>query len=108
MNKRLEKIFSPEKLREKWRKKPASETNKIQSTDFKKKADIQDEFTRISHLILDKYNGDKREILKILLNDIKKGLDEVAATGNENSQSTASGFAVIEQINQLEDLIEAF
>jgi hypothetical protein len=108
MNERLEKLFSPEKLREKWKTKPASKAAKSQTSGLKKISDVKDVFNRVSSLILNKYEDDKRNVLKILLDNIEKDLDEFVATCRENNQSAEAGFAVLEQIHQLEDLIEAF
>ena len=108
MNERLKKLFSPEKLREKWKTKPVPKASKSQNNGLNKISDVRDEFNQISHLILNQYSGNKRKILKILLDDIKKELDKFITISSDNNQSAGVAFAVIEQINQLEDLIEAF
>jgi signal-transduction protein with cAMP-binding, CBS, and nucleotidyltransferase domain len=108
MNERLEKLFLPEKLRKKWEKSAVPTAGQSQNSGMTKISDILDVFNRTSLLILNEYKDDKLEILKILLENIKKELDEFVIPGSDNHQSAATGLAVIEQIHQLEDLIEAF
>ena len=108
MNNRLDNLFSPEKLRKRWEKKPESEAQS--EAEWKEKMEnrpVRDEFTRISKEILASCRGEKRQqVMAQLLRNIQTDLDRLdaeKATGQETDV-----FSVIDRIQQLEDLLAAY
>lgn len=108
MNERVETLFSPERLRKKWEDRVPHRTVEIKKVKLKTSNDIELVFKKIHHDILKKYHGEKKEVLEIMLAEIKKNMDGFAAGDRNDKKHAEQGFAVIDQIHQLEDLLDAF
>ena len=108
MNERLETLFSPERLRKRWENKEHPQALEIKNVKLKTTNDIEPVFKMIHDEILKEYDGEKKEVLEIMLADIKKGIDRFAAGNHNEGNHAGEGFAVIDQIHQLEDLLDAF
>ena len=108
MNERLETLFSPERLRKKWEEKAPPRTAEIKKVKLKTTKDIELIFKKVHHEILKQYHGEKKEVLEIMLSEIKKNMDEVTAGDRNDKNHAKQSLALIDQIHQLEDLLDAF
>jgi hypothetical protein len=110
MNDRLENLFSPDKLKKRWEKKSTSGRPSIAQWKARmEKTPIQDELSGVSKEILSAVKGEKRQkVLTMLLDDIKKKMERLDSSKQEDISQEAEIFALIDQIQQMEDLIEAY
>ena len=60
MNKRLENLFSPEKLRKKWENSPSIEAVETKNVRLKTSHDVGSLFNQVSHEVLNQYDGEKK------------------------------------------------
>ncbi len=110
MNDRLENLFSPDKLKKRWEKKTASGQPSIaQWKALMEKTPIQDELSGISKVILTSVKGEKRQkVLTMMLDDIKKKTETLDLSNRDDNPQETEIFMLIGQIQQMEDLIEAY
>ncbi|MCG8637866.1 MAG: hypothetical protein MI863_28835 [Desulfobacterales bacterium] len=73
------------------------------------KTPVQDELSGIAGEILDTVKGEKRQkVLTMLLDDIKAKMEDLDSAKQEDISQEAEVFQLIGQIQQMEDLIEAY
>lgn len=110
MNDRLERLFAPEALKKRWETKPGRKApsaahwkTQMESTP------LGDALSGVSRDILSCIKGEKRQkVLSAMLESIRLRLDELASPDREDPPQDAEVFAVIGEIQQMEDLIEAY
>ncbi len=110
MNDRLESLFSPDKLKKRWENKSASGRPSIAPWKARmEKTPIQDELSGVAKEILSAVKGEKRQkVLTMMLDDIKMKMDALDSSKQEDISQETEIFQLIDQIQQMEDLVEAY
>ncbi len=110
MNNRLENLFSPDRLNKRWEKKTTSGRPSIAQWKAQmEKTPIQDELSMLSKEILTWVKGEKRQkVLTMMLDEINKKMESLNQSSRDDVPQDAEVFQLIDQIQQMEDLIEAY
>lgn len=110
MNDRLDNLFSPEKLKKRWSTpKPQAKPSPAQWKARMAQASIPEELDRISGQIRSFVRGETRQaVLEKMLGQVRSDLEVLVAGRKEGPVAEADVFAVIDRIQQMEELLEAF
>jgi hypothetical protein len=110
MTKKIDELFSPERLRRNWQKaKVHPEELAGSQTEAKSPQAI---FARLQALIRDRFSGDDAVALNLLLEELQVLLDPVFPEAGKSQTPATDQAKMIPQLheilNRIEDIVEAF
>lgn len=109
MNDRLDQIFSVERLNQRWQKKADTREQASPAHAPEAETDVMKLYSNVRNDILTWCKlPDRERILTLMLDNIKTQLDAVASPDGQDSPPEEFLPGIIEQIQDVESVVEAY